>query len=579
MFNKIILLFLLTTLSQLLNAQTGKINGKIIDGKTGEVLPGATVLIEGTTKGASADFDGNFSLSGLQPGQYVIIASYITYDNKKFIDVAVKANDVTDFNITLDQSSSQELIEVVVTAEMNKENTNTLFVMQKNNASVSDGISSESIKKTPDRSTSDVIKRISGATIQDNKFAIIRGMSDRYNAAFINGAPLPSSESDKKAFSFDIFPANILDNIIILKTATPELSGEFAGGVIQINTKSIPDKNSLNFSMGGGYNTQTTFKDFKTYNGGKTDWLGIDDGTRALPGGYPNSGFTTDKNQQIEYARLFNYDWAIKNQKALPNGNFQGMMANVGKVFKRDFGSVFALTYNSNNATTYSTRRTFIDQGSGFPLDKLSEYNDTNSTRTILTSALWNLSYKLNQNNQIGLKNLYSVNTEDRVVIRSGAADFISNVWQKSNVRWFTQNNIYSGQLTGDHYIEKAKIKIKWVGGYSDIKREIPNLRRIVRSKTSINESDSIPYLAAISNQGVAPTSAGSMLFTKTIENMKSLKYDISRMFTISKTTHEIQIGGNHIYRERTFSARLLGYNFYTFGSKIFANPEKSGTT
>jgi hypothetical protein len=244
MFKKYIVtatLFLLTIVSQ---AQTGKIIGKIVDAKTGETLPGATVLIEGTTKGASSDFDGNFSLGGLQPGKYTIIASYITYDNKKFVDVVVKANDVTEFNITLDQSSSQTLGEVVVQAEMNKENTNTLFVMQKNNASVSDGISSESIKKTPDRSTSDVLKRVSGASIQDNKFAIIRGMSDRYNAAYLNGSPFPSSESDRRAFAFDIFPAGILDNLVILKTATPELPGDFAGGVILITTKNIPEKNS-----------------------------------------------------------------------------------------------------------------------------------------------------------------------------------------------------------------------------------------------------------------------------------------------------------------------------------------------
>ena len=109
------------------HAQSGKIAGKIVDAKTGETLPGATVLIEGTTKGASSDFDGNFSLGGLQPGKYTLVASYITYDNKKFVDVIVKANDVTDFNINLDQSSSQTLGEVIVQAEMNKENTNTLW--------------------------------------------------------------------------------------------------------------------------------------------------------------------------------------------------------------------------------------------------------------------------------------------------------------------------------------------------------------------------------------------------------------------------------------------------------------------
>jgi TonB-dependent receptor len=568
MFKKITLTAICLISVILSQAQTGKISGKIVDAKTGETLPGATVLIEGTTKGASSDFDGNYVLGGLQAGKYTIIASYITYDNKKFIDVIVKANDITDFNITLDQSSSQTLGEVVVQAEMNKENINTLFVMQKNNASVSDGISSESIKKTPDRSTSDVIKRISGATIQDNKFAIIRGMSDRYNAAFINGAPLPSSESDKKAFSFDMFPANILDNIIILKTATPDMTGEFSGGVININTKSIPEKNSQSISIGGGYNSQTTFKDFTTYKGGKTDWLGIDDGTRAMPGKYPNPAFTTNKNQQIEDAKLFNYDWTLKSTKALPNMNFQYTMANVGKVFKREIGSVFALTYNSNNNTTYTTRRTFDETGSDFPVIKTSDYKDTTFSKTILASAIWNLSFKIHPNHQIGFKNLYSVNTEDRVITRKGAAIIESpTTWERSSVRWFTQNNIYSGQLNGDHYIEKIKLKMKWIAGYSDIQRELPNLRKISRTKTTENEDDPTPYSVTFGTQGTSPSSAGSMLFQKTNETMKNVRYDISRVFTLGKSKHELQIGGSHIFRERTFTARLLGYNSYRFGS------------
>ena len=572
MFQKIKLILGLLALSYTIHAQTGKIAGKIVDGKTGETLPGATVLIDGTTKGASSDFDGNYSLSGLQPGKYTIVASYITYDNKKFVDVVVKANDVTNFNITLDQASSATLIEVVVQAEMNKENTNTLLVMQKNNASASDGISSEAIKKTPDRSTSDVIKRISGATIQDNKFAIIRGMSDRYNAAFINGAPLPSSESDKKAFSFDIFPANILDNIIILKTATPDQTGEFAGGIVQINTKSIPEKNSQSISIGGGYNPQTTFKNFKTYAGGKTDWIGVDDGTRAIPAGYPDPAFTTDKNQQIEDAKLFHYDWTIKNRTALPNLNLQYSLANVGKVFKKDFGSVFAATYNSNINTTYTTRRNFNEQGEDYPVVKQSEYRDTTYSKVILASAIWNLSYKLNDNNQIGLKNLYSINSEDRVITRKGATDIGAQTWEESSVRWFTQNNIYSGQLNGDHYLEKAKVKIKWVGGYSNIKRETPNLRRMTRAKNSPFENDSVPFKVVIGNQGSSPSSAGSMIFQNTNESMKSVRYDLSRSFKIGKSKHELQLGGSHIYRDRTFTSRLLGYNFYTFGSKVVKN-------
>jgi TonB-dependent receptor len=581
MFQKIKITFLFILSVVIAQAQTGKIVGKIIDAKTGETLPGATVLIEGTTKGVSSDFDGNFSLGGLQPGKYNLIASYITYDNKKFVNVIVKANDVTDFSITLDQSSSQTLGEVVVQAVMNKENTNAVLIMQKNNASVSDGISSESIKKTPDRTTSDVIKRISGATIQDNKFAIIRGMSDRYNAAFINGAPLPSSESDKKAFSFDIFPANLLDNIVILKTATPDLPGDFAGGVILINTKSIPEKNSQSISIGGGYNTQTTFKDYKTYKGGKTDFLGVDDGTRAIPGGLPTTkDFSNDKLEQINYAKMVNYDWSLQTKKALPNYNLQYSLANVGKIFKREAGSIFALTYNNNTSTTFTTRRDFVEQGNNFAVVKLTEYQDTNYINNILASAMWNLAYKFNSNNQIGFKNLFSINSEDRVTVRKGALDYEGRNWEKASVRWFTQNQIYSSQLNGDHYLEKAKIKIKWVGGYSNIKRELPNLRTMRYTKNSIQqniENDTIPYTAVINTvpgNATSTDNAGTMLFTTTKESLKSARYDISRIFKLKNSAHDIKVGGNHIYRDRSFSARFFGYGMYRKNSSLIANSD-----
>ncbi len=576
MFKKYIVtsaLFLLTIVSQ---AQTGKIIGKIVDAKTGETLPGATVLIEGTTKGASSDFDGNFSLGGLQPGKYTIIASYITYDNKKFVDVVVKANDVTEFNITLDQSSSQTLGEVVVQAEMNKENTNTLFVMQKNNASVSDGISSESIKKTPDRSTSDVLKRVSGASIQDNKFAIIRGMSDRYNAAYLNGSPLPSSESDRRAFAFDIFPSGILDNLVIIKTATPELPGDFAGGIILINTKNIPEKNSTSVSISGGYNALTTFKNFKTYEGGKTDWLGLDDGARQLPGDIPSTKEFSEikiNTEKIEQAKKINYDWALQNKTALPNLNLLITQANVFKLFKKDFGSIVAVTYNNSNSTTISDRREFNEQG--VTVRKIRDFKDTIYSNNILTSLLWNLSYKLNDNNQIGLKNLYSINSDDKVLVRKGiydAEDVNAPGWQKSNMRFFTQNNIYSGQINGDHYIPKGKIKLKWIGGLSDIVRDIPNLRRMVYQKNSASESDSVQYAAQILGDAVGPTSSGSMFFAKTNERIYSIKYDMSKALETKNTKHEIKIGGFNQYRSREFAARLLGYTWYQKGSTIKPN-------
>jgi hypothetical protein len=218
------------------NAQTGRISGTILDAKTGETLPGATVLVDGTSKGAAADFDGKFSINNVPVGKVSLVVSFVSYTTKKIAGVTVVANDNTDVNVQLETSTSTELAEVEVVVTLNKENNTALVLQQKNNSSVSDGISAETIRRTPDKNTSDVLKRVSGASIQDNKFAIVRGLNERYNAAYLNGAPLPSTESDIKAFSFDLFPSNMLDNLVITKTARPDLPGEFAGGIIEINT-------------------------------------------------------------------------------------------------------------------------------------------------------------------------------------------------------------------------------------------------------------------------------------------------------------------------------------------------------
>lgn len=574
--NKHFLLTVFLISIKLIFAQNGKVSGTILDSKTGETLPGAMATIEGTGKGSIADFDGKFIITGITPGKVTLIVSYISYDSKKITDIDVKAGDVTEVNVLLSPSTSKELQEVEVVVTLNKENNTALVLQQKNNASVSDGISSETIKKTPDRNTSDVIKRVSGATIQDNKFAIIRGMNDRYNTAYLNGAPLPSSESDRKAFSFDIFPANLLDNIVILKTATPDLPGDFAGGVIQINTKSIPDKNYYNVSLSGGYNTQTTFKEFKTYKGGKTDWLGIDDGSRAIPGGIPaTKDFSALSNlDKIEEAKKVNYDWGLQNKTAMPNLNFQYAMANVGQIFKRDAGSVFAITYNNTNSTLFNNRREFEEQGD--TIQKIKDYQDTVYNNNILASVMWNLSYKITPNNQIGFKNLLSVNTDDKVVVRKGLFDGTGPIWERSNVRWFTQNRIYSGQLTGEHLIAKPKITIKWVGGYSDIVRSIPNLRKMVYQKSSSFENDSVPFAALLFENTVYPNSAGSMFFANNNENIKSIRYDISKPFSILSSKHEFKIGGFHQIRVREFTSRLLGFTQYKRGSQVLFNYELS---
>ncbi len=573
---KIVILSAIIFISNFCFAQLSSIKGKVIDEKTGETLPGAAVLIKGTTIGSQTDFDGNFSINNITPGKYILECRLISYVIKNIEGVIVKESEPTVLTISIG-SSANELGVVEVTTTVSKESNVGLLLMQKNSASVQDGVSSESIKRTPDKSTSDVLKRVSGASIQDNKFAIIRGLNDRYNAAYINGAPLPSSESDRKAFAFDIFPSNMLDNLVIIKTATPDLPADFAGGVIQINTKNIPENNFQSFSIGCGYNTISTFKDQMYYKGGKTDFLGFDDGTRAMPKGIPDyNNFPSKMDDQAELAKNVSTDWGLYNKNFSPNINLQYSMGLTDNLLKRPMGVIFALTYSKSNNYNETIRRGYTANGRGgndnLPSQLDFDYLDKNYSEQILTGVLANLSYKLNNNNSISFKNIYSINSDDRVISRNGATNPLESnpTILQSNARWFTSNKVYSGQLIGDHYLSKSKIKINWTGSYSDINREIPNLRRSVYTKyqnlidpSEPNAKDTM-YTANIAYANVGPSYGGGMFFSKNKENIYSFKADASHNFDIGNSLKtEIKIGGFFQERNRTFFARQLGYTRY----------------
>lgn len=573
---KLFFTLIIIAITKVAISQNSGIKGKVIDEKTGETLPGAIVLIEGTTQGSNTDLDGNFLIKNITSGTYKLNVKLISYNTKIIEGVIVKGDESVYLTVSMG-TASNDLGVVEVTASMSKETTNALLIMQKNSATVSDGVSAENIKRTPDKNTSDVLKRVSGASIQDNKFAVIRGLNDRYNSAYINGAPLPSSESDRKAFAFDIFPSNMLDNLVIIKTATPDLPAEFAGGIIQINTKNIPDKDFHSVTLGAGYNTITTGKKQVYYNGGKTDWLGIDDGTRAMPDEIPSKdNFPINMDDQALLAKKTNTDWNLYEKKFSPNYNFQYSTGLTIPIKRNPFGIILAVTYNKTNNYNETIRRGFTGNGStndptiSSQLD--FDYIDKTYAEQLLAGVLANLSYKIGDNHSLSFKNLYSLNSEDKVIARTGETNplELNPTLLKSTARWFTSNKIYSGQLTGEHYLPKSKIRINWVGSLSNIEREIPNLRRSVytRLKSFNDPTDPYPgdtlYTANIAYSNVGPSYGGGMFFSKNQERIYSFKTDVNYGFKLGKELkNDLKIGIYYQSRQRDFYARQLGYTRY----------------
>jgi TonB-dependent receptor len=550
------LFLLLTLISTSIYSYSQKVSGSVSDSSNGESLIGAMVLVKGESRGATVQPDGTFLIDNLTKDNYDLEVRYIGYKTQT---ISIKPVEDTLLNIQL-TPTVQEITTVTVTARTNKETTTELVKLQSNSAVVMDGTNAETFKKTPDNKASDVFKRISGASVQDNKFVVIRGLSDRYNFALINGSPLPSSESDRKAFSFDIFPSNMLDNLTVMKSGSPDLPGEFSGGVININTTEPKDKNYQNLQLSLGYNTITTFRNFSTYQGSNLDFLGLGSKDRGLSGDIPRTqDFSSlNKTEKAGLASLMSTTWSTQTRMALPTGNLQ---YSIGKSYKK---LSFSFAYNYQNVTNMNNlvRRDFEEQST--EVVQKMELRDSVFTQTILNSAMANFFYKIDKNNTIYFKNLYSISSEDKVNVRSGVRELDNDPrqWEKSTNFWYTQNNLLTNQLYGKHEIKKSKLN--WNIGYSNVNRDIPNLRRIVYRKQSLLENDTTQqYVAVIQQNGTIPTAAGNMFWSKSKENIVSANYDYSLPINFSKIENNIKVGGWHQFRSRDFQSRNLGFSQY----------------
>jgi TonB-dependent receptor len=429
-----------------------------------------------------------------------------------------------------------------------------------------------------------VLKRISGVTVQEDKYVIVRGLNERYNINYLNGAPLPGSEPDKKAFAFDIFPSALLDNLVVYKTATPDLPSEFAGGIIQVSTKSIPEKNFISINAGGGYNTLSTGKTRSIYPGGKLDEFGFDDHSRDLPeeipGTYDKNSWITNQDQ-ARMARNFKNDWSYSQGITKPNTNFQLSGGYNLKRKDRDFlGVIFGLGYNTVK-NSYSLERNeyesmFINGGDATP--QKEQYFLQHIDQSIATSAaLLNIGMKLNGNNSISVKNMLSGVTDNKFIQSTGTANVNEEniTITRNNSRYFSANKIITSQVSGDHNIEPLKLKLNWVTGLSLVDRNVPDLRFSVYNRLqNIRSSDgSEPdptdtvYKAQIGNS-TGPDYAGYRVYSKLNEKMISQKADLTRSFKIS-AVHEaiLKFGGSYQQRERQFNIRQFGMQPYSMSS------------
>lgn len=522
-----------------------KITGKVTDAETGNPVAGATILLKDNgDKGVVTDVDGIFFLAVQKNTTHTLLVSNVGYKTKEITDVYVAEQAPTPIAIGLEKMA-QELEGVVVKSTSAKNETAaSLYRAQKMSATVSDGISADIIRRTPDKNTGDVLKRVSGTTIQDNKFVIIRGLSDRYNTALLDGGPLPSTEPNRKAFSFDIVPSNLVDNIVISKTATPDLPGDFTGGAVQVTTKDIPLKNFLTLSLSEGYNTASTFKDFASGPRNTTDYFGFDNGNKQLSGGFPSTATIVNKQltseQNINALQSLPKDWGTFTNKALP---IQAYQLSGGKAWllknNNKFGTTIAISYRNGQNIIKDVLRDYY------------EYNYVDNIYKFSTSigALANFAYTTKRS-KITFKNIYNRIYDDQYLSRTGHNNATS-----SDVRFFAfdliQKSLLKSTLDGTHQIGSNAGKLTWNLSYAKIINDQPDQRKVSYIKGDGQEN----YAASITTLGKENT----RMYTYLNENNYSGGAAYGLPLNMFGNTATFKGGVSSLYRQRDFDARFLG--------------------
>lgn len=555
------ILFLLifsTTCLVTLNAQMamaqekGKISGKITDATTNEDMIGATVQIEGTSTGVAADIEGKFMIA-VEPGNYNLIISFLSYKTIK-IPVEVKSGEISYVNTTMEENVNN-LTDVAITYTVEKSSALALLATRKNSAQVSDGVSADLIRKTPDRTTSDVLKRVTGASIQDGKFAVIRGMNDRYNAGYLDGALLPSTESDRKAFAFDVVPASLLDNLQIIKAGSPDLVGDFGGGIIKINTKAIPEELTQNISIGLQTHSLTTFKDFtqfKTYPGedfnllsSKRNLPSFESGALKSANTFPSS---EEKNNFAAISKEFNNDWSNTIKESMPNTRFAYSLGfPLAITDTKKLGVILALNYSNTQKHSEADINTF--DGSG----PVSAFKDQTYTQNISSGGILNLNY-VGEHTEINFRNLLNINSDNNTVVRNGVGSINDALEVRTLTNIINYNRLYNGILSLKQTVGKNLFNINASLNYSNVNRQIPDYRIVNYTKSP----DFDNYQLALGD--FFNTSSGRFV-SNLNENLYGGSLDISKQFDTEKVKTEVKAGLFAQQRDRSFWGRSFVYN------------------
>jgi outer membrane receptor protein involved in Fe transport len=434
---------------------------------------------------------------------------------------------------------------------------------------VASGMSGAQIAKGPDRVAAEVMRRIPGVSIIDDRLIIVRGLSQRYNNAWINGLSAPSTETDSRAFPFDLVPSSQIDNLLVYKSPSPEIPADFSGGFVKITSKSVPDENLVEVSYNTGFNVNTVGRGFRMNPGSSADVLGFDS-KRALPDNFPKYFPKTDSDPD-GVTRLsregFNNDWSIKTVAPLPDQRLSLTVAQRMEVAGgREAGVITALSYSNtfSSISGMTNARFGIYNAAADKPIYLDSYRDNRYSNDARLGLLNSWSLALNPDNRLEFKNLLNILGRNRLTERSGVKDMSSPYYREQTELQYTSRLTYNGQLAGTHDLAPNQT-LAWDAGYSFARKDEPD-RRIVTNQVGIGSPDDAPP-AAVGNDNV------SRYFQELYDNTASVALSYKYAFG-DEQRPVIKAGAYGEYHTRSYTPREFTYRYekldYAFRSNTY---------
>ena len=549
----------------------GTIRGTVVDEETQEPVPNTVIKIKDQPGGKRTDFDGEFEIK-IDAGTYVLLVSN-TYEG--YVDeeeeVTVVDGEVSVVKIALSKSQKIKDLGTVVVVHVKSEgaiNREADDKRRMDEAGATEGVTEEQMKEQGATTVVDAIQTAPGLSIEDGKSVYIRGLGDRYTKTILNGMEIPGLDPDRNSVQMDIFPAAVVDNITVYKTFVPDLAGDFTGGLVDITTKAFPSERTIYAKFGLGYNNYATFnKDFISYEGGSLDFLGFDDGTRALPvrptDEFPNPVLGDPILEQR--TRLFNQEMAAKKSLSFLNQNYAFAYGD-RKVFttkdstKLTYGYNAVLNYRSSNNfyedVQYSEFR--LESDNGTPLNELEKSRVSQgmqSESNVLWTALIGQSLKFN-NTKLKLALFHTQNAQSSTayLLEENFEDNPATL-EKTSLQ-FTQRSVSNANLNGFHLLDtNGRWSLDWKLSptYSQIKD--PDIR-----------STALAY--QLDSNGVPQYEFDPAVGAQTIRIWRELneinlggRFDFKYSHDLDSTRKtEITFGGLNTYKTRSFS--ILQYQF-----------------